>query len=100
VHSIFKKLNIEYTLQVHLKKAIREFKPSVIAFFTRQKRDWFERLFLSSRAAGVSFDTKKQLLIFRQKMKCRFRQFRQIPRALSFSRFVSVKGLLLQIGAF
>ena len=59
----FEKLNMEHSLQAHLKKAIQKFKPSIVVLFTKQNRDWFERLFLSSKSADVSFDTKKPLLI-------------------------------------
>ncbi len=60
----FQKLNIEDTLDEHLKKAVRRFKPSVVVLFTNQNRDWYERLFLSSKSAEISFDTTKPLLIF------------------------------------
>ncbi|WP_276370763.1 universal stress protein [Chryseolinea sp. H1M3-3] len=60
----FQKLNIEDTLDEHLKKAASRFKPSVVVLFTNQNRDWYERLFLSSKSAEVSFDTTKPLLIF------------------------------------
>lgn len=63
----FKKLNIENSLDVHLMKAIRRLKPSLVVLFTKQNRDWYERLFLSSKSAEVSFDTKKPLLIFPKK---------------------------------
>lgn len=56
--------NIENSLRVHLKNAVRKFNPSVVVLFTNQDRDWFERLFLSSKSAEVSFDTKKPLLIY------------------------------------
>jgi nucleotide-binding universal stress UspA family protein len=59
--------NIENSLSYHLKNAVRKFKPSLIVLFTKQDRDWFERLFLSSRSADISFDTKTPLLIFGKK---------------------------------
>ena len=60
----FQKLNIDVTLDNHLKKAVKKFKPSLVVLFTNQHRDWYERLFLSSKSAEVSFDTTKPLLIF------------------------------------
>lgn len=63
----FQKLNIENSLDVHLMKAIRRLKPSLVVLFTKQNRDWYERLFLSSKSAEVSFDTKKPLLVFPKK---------------------------------
>jgi len=49
-------------------KSIRKFKPSIVVLFTKQNRDWFERLFLSSKSADISFDTKKPLLIIPKKI--------------------------------
>ncbi|HEY0656479.1 MAG TPA: universal stress protein [Chryseosolibacter sp.] len=56
--------NIENSLSLHLKNAVRKFDPSLVVLFTNQDRDWFERLFLSSKSAEISFGTKKPLLIF------------------------------------
>jgi nucleotide-binding universal stress UspA family protein len=61
------KFNLEYSLSTHIKKAIEKFKPSIVILFTEQKRDWFDRLFLSSKSAEVSFDTKKPLLVYPKK---------------------------------
>ena len=63
----FQKLQIEDALVKHLKKAIRKFKPSLVVLFTKQDRDWYERLFLSSKSAEASFDTTKPLLTFTKK---------------------------------
>jgi nucleotide-binding universal stress UspA family protein len=62
------KFNIEDSLSLHLKNAVRKFNPSILVLFTKQNRDWFERLFLSSKSAEVSFDTKKPLLIYGKKV--------------------------------
>lgn len=59
---------IENSLSFHLKNAVKRFNPSIVVLFTKQNRDWFERLFLSSKSAEVSFDTKKPLLIFGKKI--------------------------------
>jgi hypothetical protein len=56
--------NIENSLSLHLKNAVKKFNPSIVVLFTKQNRDWFERLLLSSKSAEVSFDTKKPLLIY------------------------------------
>jgi nucleotide-binding universal stress UspA family protein len=56
--------NIENSLSTHLKNAVKKFNPSIVVLFTKQNRDWFERLFLSSKSAEVSFDSKKPLLIY------------------------------------
>jgi nucleotide-binding universal stress UspA family protein len=60
--------NIENSLSFHLKNAVKKFDPSIVVLFTKQNRDWFERLFLSSKSAEVSFDTKKPLLIYGKKV--------------------------------
>lgn len=60
--------NIENSLSFHLKNAVTKFAPSIVVLFTKQNRDWFERLFLSSRSAEVSFDTRKPLLIYGKKV--------------------------------
>lgn len=58
------KFNIENPLSTHLKSAVRRFDPSLLVLFTNQKRDWFDKLFLSSKSAEVSFDSKRPLLIY------------------------------------
>jgi nucleotide-binding universal stress UspA family protein len=58
------KFDWEESLAAHLTSAIRKFKPSVVALFTKQDRNWYQRVFLSSRSADVSYDTKKPLLVF------------------------------------
>lgn len=63
----FQKLNIDKSLSTHLQSDIRKLKPSVVALFTKQNRDWYERVFLSSKSADLSFDTKTPLLVFRKK---------------------------------
>lgn len=60
----FHKFQIENSLSAHLKTAISKFKPSLVVLFTKQNRDLFDRLFLPSKSAAVSFDTSKPLLIF------------------------------------
>lgn len=56
--------NIEHSLSTHLKNAVKRFNPSVVVLFTRRERDWFDRLFFSSKSAEASFDSKKPLLIY------------------------------------
>ncbi|MGZ3862514.1 MAG: universal stress protein [Bacteroidia bacterium] len=63
----FRKMKIDYTLADHLAKDIRKEKPSLVVLFTKQNRDWFERLFLPSEAAEMSFHTNIPLLTFRKK---------------------------------
>lgn len=63
----FKKFLIENSLAYHLQNDIRKSRPSLVALFTKQNRGWFDRLFLSSKSAAVSFDTKTPLLVFRKR---------------------------------
>lgn len=62
----FKKLPAEVPLLNQLQEDVQRSKPSVIAMFTKQDRDWFERLFLSSKTAALGFDTKIPMLVFRK----------------------------------
>lgn len=62
----YKKLEAVYPLHDHLKRAITLFKPSLVVLFTKQNRRWFDRLFLSSESAELSFTAKVPLLIFRK----------------------------------
>lgn len=62
----FKKLFAEVPLLNQLQEDIRKSKPSIISMFTKQDRNWFERLFLSSKTAELGFDTKTPMLVFRK----------------------------------
>lgn len=61
--------DIENSLSTHLKNAVKKFNPSLVVLFTNQDRDWFERLFLSSKAAEASFDSTKPLLIYGKNLR-------------------------------
>jgi nucleotide-binding universal stress UspA family protein len=62
----FKKFYAEQTLLGHLQDDIRKSRPSIIAMFTKQDRNWFERLFIPSKTAEFGFDTTTPLLVFRK----------------------------------
>jgi nucleotide-binding universal stress UspA family protein len=62
----FDKLHIEDSLASHLQKDIRKTKPSLVALFTNQNRGWFDKLFLPSKSAAISFDTKTPLLVYKK----------------------------------
>lgn len=64
----FQKLNIEHSLAQHLQRDIRKSRPSLVALFTKQNRGWYDRLFLPSKSAAISFDTKTPLLVFRKRV--------------------------------
>ena len=63
----FKKLHIENSLAHHLQNDIRKSRPLLVALFTKQNRGWYDRLFLPSKSAEISFDTKTPLLVFRKR---------------------------------
>lgn len=62
----FKKLYAEVPLLNQLQDDISKSKPSIIVMFTKQNRNWYERLFLSSKTAALGFDTKTPMLVFRK----------------------------------
>jgi nucleotide-binding universal stress UspA family protein len=63
----FKRQEVEYSLEHHLKGDIEKLKPSMVVLFTKPNRNWFDRLFVSSEAANMSFNSKVPLLIYRKK---------------------------------
>jgi nucleotide-binding universal stress UspA family protein len=65
----FKELNALYPLNDHFEKFVEKGKPSLVVLFTKQNRDWFDRLIRSSNSAGMSFSAKAPLLIFRKPNK-------------------------------
>jgi hypothetical protein len=65
----YKKLNPKYTLNYHIRKDVMLIKPSLVILFTKQNRRWFDRLFTTSHAINMSFNTKVPILIFRKEEK-------------------------------
>lgn len=63
----FQKFNTDKSLGQHLNADMRRSKASLAVLFTDQKRGWFDKLFLSSRAADAVFDSKVPLLILQKK---------------------------------
>ncbi len=76
IEKAFKK-KYKYELKIHFEKndavkslienlqiQIRLTKPSVVIMFTNQQRTLFDRIFLSSKAEELSFETKVPLLVF------------------------------------
>jgi nucleotide-binding universal stress UspA family protein len=47
-----------------IETAIKKKKPSLMIMFTNQNRNWFEKIFLSSKSAQYSFNAKVPLLVF------------------------------------
>lgn len=64
IEFIFEKLNIEQPLAQQLMKDVRKSKASLAVLFTDQKRNWFDKLFLSSKSGDISFESKAPLLVF------------------------------------
>lgn len=63
----FRKLHVENSLSHHLLMDIKKSRPNLVVLFTKQNRGWYERIFLSSKSAALSFDTKSPLLVFRKR---------------------------------
>jgi nucleotide-binding universal stress UspA family protein len=53
----------------YLEKDIAKAKPSLVVLFTKQNRNWFDRLFLSSLSNELAFDTKTPMLVFKKNIK-------------------------------
>lgn len=62
----FDALNYEETLIKNMNKIFKKTKPSMVIMFTKQKRNLFEKLFLSSITAEYALISKTPLLIFRK----------------------------------
>lgn len=65
----YKKLNPKFTLNYHIRKDVMLLKPSLILLFTKQNRNWFDRLFAINHSNNMSFNTKVPMLVFRKEEK-------------------------------
>lgn len=61
-----KELDSLYSLNDHIQKYIINSKQSLLITFTKQNRNWFDRIFLSSKTTDMIFDAKTPLLVFRK----------------------------------
>ncbi len=61
-----KELDSLYSLNSHIQKYIANTKQSLLVTFTKQNRNWFNRVFLASKTRDLIFDTKTPLLVFRK----------------------------------
>ena len=52
-----------------LETEIKHENPSIVVVFTKQNRNWFERLFISSLSDELAFDTKTPMLVFKKHEK-------------------------------
>ncbi len=66
VSTHFEPMDIEVPLADKLANLIRSLQPSIMVMFTRQNRNFFERLFSSSISAEVAIDVKIPLLVIRK----------------------------------
>lgn len=62
----FNVLNYEETLIANMNKILKQTNPDMVIMFTKQKRSWFEKLFLSSMSAEYSFLSKRPLLVIKK----------------------------------
>jgi nucleotide-binding universal stress UspA family protein len=65
----FKKMKIDYTISQHLQNDMTKHKPSLVVLFTKQNRNWIDRLFYRNNTKEVTFDTKTPLLILKKNAK-------------------------------
>lgn len=63
---VLKKQNIEYSISQHLEDDIKKEKASIVILFTKQNRNWFDRLFSRHESATMAFNAQVPLLIFRK----------------------------------
>ncbi len=52
------------SLITNIEAMIDDIRPSILVMFTEQHRNFFEKMFLASKAAGYSFNAKVPLLVF------------------------------------
>lgn len=57
-------LDWDQTLSENLKNAVKKYRPSLIALFTKQDKNWFERLFVPSNSRDLSFVTNNPIMVF------------------------------------
>ena len=65
----FNELDALYPLNNHIQSYIFKKKPSLLVSFTKQNRNWFNRVFLASKTADMAFDTRTPMLVFRKNVK-------------------------------
>jgi|UPI0004879238 nucleotide-binding universal stress UspA family protein len=61
-----RELDSLYSLNNHIQKYIVNTKQSLLITFTKQNRNWFNRMFFASKTNDMIFDTKTPLLVFRK----------------------------------
>ncbi|MBC7509028.1 MAG: universal stress protein [Ferruginibacter sp.] len=56
--------NPDNALVADIEEAVKNIQPSAMVMFTEQNRNWFEKIFISSKSAEYSFNAKVPLLVF------------------------------------
>ena len=62
----FKGQEIELSLAEHLSRDIKKAKADLVIIFTKQNRNWFERLIERSQTANLAFHGRLPMLVFRK----------------------------------
>lgn len=66
VQFYLKELDSLYSLNNHIQKYVVNSKQSLLITFTKQNRNWFNRVFLASKTNDMIFDSTTPLLVFRK----------------------------------
>ena len=56
--------NPDSSLVADIEVAVKNLQPSIMIMFTEQNRNWFDKIFISSKSAEYSFNAKVPLLVF------------------------------------
>lgn len=78
-----KKTDGSHTFVYNLQNQVRISKPSVVIMFTEQKRTIFQKIFLSSKAEQLSFQTKVPLLVFNKEHRHSTTTKRKLSKAIA-----------------
>jgi len=62
-----KQLDFEYLFAQALHSYLQKNRPSLMVLFTKQNRNWFDRLFMPSKTVAISFDAKTPMLVLRKR---------------------------------
>ncbi len=63
------KQEVDKSLADHLRSDIKKEKPEGVILFTKQNRNWFDKLFSRSNATDVAFNSDVPLFVFRKKAR-------------------------------
>ena len=60
--------NPNESLITDIETAVKKIKSSMMIMFTEQNRNWFQKIFLSSKSAEYSFNAKVPLLVYNKSL--------------------------------